>query len=95
MHQELLRRQNELNKLDKKRRILLEQKKEERSKQINEKAKELQDKINYVLGENEKIKEEKIMLYYQKQKKMEEYQKQKEMERNLEQINKLQENQEN
>ena len=93
LHQELLRRQNELNKLDKKRRILLEQKKEERSKQINEKAKELQDKINYVLGENERIKEEKIMLYYQKQKKMEEYQKQKEMERNLEQINKLQENQ--
>ena len=93
LHKELLRRQNELNKLDKKRRILLEQKKEERSKQINEKAKELQNKINYVLGENEKLKEEKLMLYYQKQKRMQEKKKKKEIERNLEQINKFQENQ--
>ena len=91
--QELLKKQNELNELERKRQILIEQKKEEKSRQISEKTKVLQNKISYVLCENEKIKEEKKILYYQKQKKIQEMKKQKEIERNLEQVKQLSENQ--
>jgi len=69
-HQELLKKQNELDEIGKKRQILLELKKEEKSKAIHETQKKTQNKTDYVLGENEKIKEEKIILYNQKQKKI-------------------------
>jgi len=66
-HQELLKKQNELDEIGKKRQILLELKKEEKSKAIHETQKKTQNKTDYVLGENEKIKEEKIIEGIKKQ----------------------------
>ena len=88
-HMELIEKQNKMDEIQRKREKLLEQKKDEMSKMIEEKLIINKIKINNVLEEKEKKLEQKILLYNLKQKKYEEFQKQKEKEKNDEQINLL------
>ena len=90
---ELIEKQNKMEEIQRKREKIIEQKKEEMSKMIEEKIIINKIKINNVLEEKEKQIEQKILLYNLKQKKFEEFQKQKEKEKNDEQIKQLLNNQ--